>query len=355
LHSFISITKKRNQQRSTDYIASLLRQLEQQKENLSSAIQNTYDKLHCKGHQPDLQTLRGLLADSVNSFRSRIYIILDALDECVDDNRKELLKTVHQLLALTDSRVHLFIATRPHITIETLSSHSSEMQTIDVVTGQGLQTQDLKYFIEMKLSEECMDDNEKTFISEGVIDKAQGLYKSHYSVLMLNRFLLAGLHLKSVLEHRNPKNRKKALNSLPQELNTAYTAEMRRIESASSADRKIAKRTLSWIYYAKRTLKMAELQQAIAVDPIENIEDADEDCRDLDPQSLTKSEEIVGCCGSLILWERSTDVVRFSHYTVSEFFKSKGAEHIESKLYISRACLTYLCFDVFKEGACHDP
>jgi len=114
----------------------------------------------------------------------------------------------------------------------------------------------------------------------------------------------------------------------------------------------IAKRALSWIYYAKRSLYMVELREAISIDPIVDIENDDEDCTDLDPENFTDPQLILDCCGSLVLWERATDIVGFSHYTVSEFLDTAhGKTHIEPELYIVRNCLTYLCFDVFSEGA----
>jgi len=143
------------------------------------------------------------------------------------------------------------------------------------------------------------------------------------------------------------------MNSLPSELNAAYEGEMTRIKKSGDENYEIARRALSWIHYAKRPLYMPELREAIAIDPIESIEDATEECADLDPQGFTDPEAIIQCCGSLLLWESSTDVVRFSHYTVAELFKSdKGIQYMESELYVAATCLSYVCFDAFNEGPC---
>ena len=146
--------------------------------------------------------------------------------------------------------------------------------------------------------------------------------------------------------------RKNAVNSLPKEINEAYETEMIRIKRNGDGDYEIAKRALSWIYHAKRPLVMAELQEAITVDPIIDIENSDNDCADLDCDSFTDPQSIIDCCGSLILWERATDVVGFSHYTVSEFFDKRAVGNIEPELYVAQTCLTYLCFDVFGQGPC---
>src|SRR5436305_907620 len=63
-------------QKSTHYIASLLRQLEQQKQTLTNSVQNIYKELSPKCRRPDLRTLSNLLSASANSFMSRTYIII---------------------------------------------------------------------------------------------------------------------------------------------------------------------------------------------------------------------------------------------------------------------------------------
>jgi len=128
---------------------------------------------------------------------------------------------------------------------------------------------------------------------------------------------------------------------------------MKRIKSDSSGY-EIAKRALSWIFYAKRPLHMVELREAIAVHPIYDIEMGKHNCRDMDEDNLTDEPVILECCGSFILWDRMTDNVGFSHYTVSEFFNVYADGNIEPELYVARACLTYLCFDVFGQGPCRE-
>jgi len=126
---------------------------------------------------------------------------------------------------------------------------------------------------------------------------------------------------------------------------------MKRIKS-DGMGYEIAKRALSWIFYAKHPLHMVELREAIAVHPIYDIEMGKHNCRALDEDNLTDEPVILECCGSFILWDRMTDNVEFSHYTVSEFFSVYADGNIEPELYVARTSLTYLCFDVFGQGPC---
>jgi len=173
---------------------------------------------------------------------------------------------------------------------------------------------------------------------------------SQFMISLIHRFLLAKLHLDSVLDGSTPNKRKKALASLPQTLNGAYEIEMTRIKR-NAKYYEVAKRALSWVYFAKRPLHMKELCDALAVHPIEDTQDADEDGMDLDPGDLEKPEFILDSCGSLILWDRATDIIGFSHYTVSQFFKENAAGNIEPELYIARTCLIYLGFRGLCKGA----
>jgi hypothetical protein len=158
-----------------DYIASLVRQFEEQKEGLSTSVQSTYDKLPSKSQKPDLQALKSFLSESIEYFTAVTYIILDAFDECNEDGRKALVDIVRSLIP-RHNRLRFFIATRPNSWMDFLTSRcSDEARLISIIAGKGAQTQDLKNFIDNKLSRELLCEEERALISQGVVDKAQGL------------------------------------------------------------------------------------------------------------------------------------------------------------------------------------
>jgi Ankyrin repeats (3 copies) len=340
--------------RPSEYLASLVHQFAQQKKSVCASVQEAYDSLSPKSQKPDLGLLKRLLLDSVESFGAKTYIVLDAFDECAEDGKKELIETIAKLLGGSE-HIYLLITSRPHSSLDSVASLvPTATRTLPVIAGGSSQTKDLKRYLEEKLTKERLKDDERKFIRDGIAEKAKGLYKTLLPFdLTFNRFLLATLHLKSVLAYRNPKDRKKALASLPKEINAAYEGEMARLKRNGEGDFKIAKRALSWIYWAKRSLTMRELQEAIAIVPIEDVETCDEESRDLDPESITDPEFILDCCGSLILWDNRADIVGFSHYTVSEFFDAQPDGNIESEVYVARSCLTYLCFDGLEDAAGH--
>lgn len=89
----------------------------------------------------------------------------------------ELLNILREVLVSPNSKLYIFIATRPHINTDILTlSLSGNIKMINVVAGEGPLNLDLQSFIDIELSEKRMDNEEKLCISRGIIKKAQGLY-----------------------------------------------------------------------------------------------------------------------------------------------------------------------------------
>src|SRR6266576_6449832 len=95
------------------------------------------------------------------------------------------------------------------------------------------------------------------------------LYCRRLSKLMLFRFLLAQLHLGSLIGKRSPKAIKTTLRKFPagsEAYDYAYKEAMERIEGQIADSEKLAKDVLSWITCAKRPFTTLELRQALAVE-----------------------------------------------------------------------------------------
>jgi hypothetical protein len=87
-------------------------------------------------------------------------------------------------------------------------------------------------------------------------------------VLIVSRFLLAQLHLDSLMGKTTESDVRTALESLPtgsDAYDQAYEDAMERITAQGADGEMLAKQVLSWITCAKRPLITAELQHALAV------------------------------------------------------------------------------------------
>src|ERR1700737_4476296 len=137
-----------------------------------------------------------------------------------------------------------------------------------------------------------------------------------------------------------PKDRLKALNTVPMDLDAAYDDVMDRIKGSSGGAKELALEVLSWIFRARRLLRMGELLEALVV------EDGDED---LDRDCMLQPSQVIDCCKSLVVYDKSTELVRFVHYTVQEYIARKVHQELPPATKLALTCLTYLSFQTFSK------
>lgn len=153
---------------------------------------------------------------------------------------------------------------------------------------------------------------------------------------MVLRFLLVRLRLDYVLSWKtNPREMKKALSTLPPDLDAAYDKVMERISRKKNDQEALV--VLSWVYRAWRPLHMDELREAKSIERGQ---------KTLDKSEVPKGHLLIDLCEGLIL--RATDGrVQFSHFTVREYLKSHYNNHLLLHADIAWSCITCLGFGVF--------
>src|SRR5271170_5570231 len=129
---------------------------------------------------------------------------------------------------------------------------------------------------------------------------------------------------------------KKALETMPMTLDDAFRRILERVESQDPMSATTALRTLTWVYYARRPLTIAELGEALVV------EEGDPNRRE---DAIIESISIIDCCLSLITHDQER--VRFIHPSVPRWFDEEPQHGKLSESYIAKTCLTYLNYDVF--------
>ncbi|KAB8304031.1 hypothetical protein EYC80_005377 [Monilinia laxa] len=199
--------RRQHNQKVDDLLSSLLKQLAENQPSLPDAVRDLYIK-HAKEHtRPSLAELSQTL-QSVTAMSSKVFIIVDALDECQQNHNHET-NFLSDLLSLqAKCQLNLFATSR--------------------------------YIPEI---------NEKFNQSTW--------------------FLLAKLYLDSLKGKTSVRKIQQALQKLPtgsDAYDFAYTDAMERIEGQPEDEKELAKQVLSWIAYARRPLTTAEIQEAIAVE-----------------------------------------------------------------------------------------
>jgi hypothetical protein len=152
------------------------------------------------------------------------------------------------------------------------------------------------------------------------------------------RFLLAKLHIDSLKTKLNVKAVRKALQDLPDGLQGTYDEALARIHRQSEDARKLAEEVLAWVSNVKRPLTVAELQEALAIEPGDTI---------LDTDNLTDIGAIVSVCAGLITVDETASVVRLIHYTTQDYLNGLPLFSNAHTIIVSR-CITYLSFKEFE-------
>ena len=327
----------REQQSAVDVLSSLLRQFvgPMPLENFPSELTALYHTRHFGGRKSDLESLLSIITSLCSKFSS-MFIVLDALDECCENELQILLPIIERLSAasfriLATGRLHLNIF--------------ANSPTIQIIAD----IDDVKNFLTTRVAKKTNDSALKKKIVDSIAISAKEMYvvlvipKS----LMGCRFLMAEAQLNYVLSFRSGRRMKEALEgSVPAKLFVLYDDIMETIfRSDERSSERVALKVLSWIYHAKRPLTMAELREAIEVR---------EHDVSLEEDDLTPEKDIIEECRSLVRYDVADGVVSFSHEQVREYLGSKHMDNLMTEVELAKICLSYLLFDVFEEGPCVD-
>ncbi|KAF8867423.1 purine and uridine phosphorylase [Acephala macrosclerotiorum] len=301
-----------DKQKAINLYTSILKQLSQGRSSLPEYVKDLYDRHKDKRTRPSFEEISRTL-QSVADMYSRVFIIIDALDECQasDSSRARFLAEIFNLQAR--SGVNLFATSRfiPDI-VERFKEEESLL-------------------LEIRASDEDVLKSWKTTITQAV----DGM------------FVLAHIHLDFLLNTTSPKAFQTALAKIPigsEAYDYVYEGEMKRIKAQRADEQQLAKQVLSWITHAKRPLTTLELQHALAVEVGE---------LKLDEENLPQIEDIISVCIGLVTVDEESSIIRFTHYTMQEYFeRTRGYWFPNAEIDITTICVTYLSFNVFESGVC---
>ncbi|KAJ6521474.1 hypothetical protein DFH09DRAFT_215646 [Mycena vulgaris] len=320
--------KETEVQSPSHLLAGIWRQLVFKKA-ISSSVHRLREEHREPRTRPSLEEIRDVLCSAVVEY-SKVFIIVDALDEYPEQLRGSLL---HSLSSL-GSTVNLMVTSRPHIavnyifrTLETLEIRAAEDDIRKHLDAEILRSSRLLRHIENR--PELRDEIQTT-----IVQRSDGM------------FLLAKLHIDSLTTKHTVKEVRAALTNMPSDLDSTYDEVVDRINRQSENDKTLAWRTLSWVTNAKRPLRPSELREALAVEP---------GTTELDPDNRLEMDTILSVCAGLIVINEADKRVRLIHYTMQTYFDAVQArEFPHAQTDITMTCITYLSFDIFSRDL-HDP
>ncbi|KAJ7024967.1 ankyrin repeat-containing domain protein [Mycena alexandri] len=317
--------KEANNQTPSKLLAGLWRQLVLNRD-IGSDAEKLYQQHREKGTAPSLEEVAGVLSASLEEF-SRVFIIIDAMDEYPEFQQHILLK----YLAAMGSNVNLMITSRQNISPQAFSFEN--LETLDIHAT----TEDLESYIDAQINlSPCLTEHieEKPELREDIHAKIIGAVDG--------MFLLAKLHLESLSTKNTIKAVREALKELPKDLHDSYDVAMQRIDVQSKEDRKMARSTITWVANAKRPLTVEELRVALAVEP---------GTQQLDKENFMTIKRILSVCAGLVIVDEQLSVVRLVHYTTQEYLDSIQAQQFpDAQMEITCTLLTFLAFDGYPDS-----
>ncbi|RFU77494.1 hypothetical protein TARUN_4708 [Trichoderma arundinaceum] len=276
------------------------------------------------------------------AFYSRVFIIVDALDECQESDgcRSNLLREVFRLQNVT--KTNFFATSRflPEITTKFKACKSFEIRASEL---------DVRKYVHDQIENGTIEH------LPSLVENKPGLKEEivrGISVAVDGMFLLAKIYLDSLVDKVTVTDVREALEQLPKQLaesgenqkleilNKAYEFAWERINGQKEGFRNIAIRVLMWITCAKRPLSTSELQHALAV------KDSDEE---LDKDAIPQARSMVSFCAGLVTIDEESNIIRLVHYTTQEYFEKKKRDLFpNAENMITTVCTTYISFRSFE-------
>ncbi|KAK4442326.1 ankyrin repeat-containing domain protein [Podospora aff. communis PSN243] len=329
--------RRQTEQTIDNLVSSLLKQLVQGARQVPGCVNDLYATHKSKNSRPLINELSNALHTVAEKY-SRVFIVIDALDECplLDGRRSTFLNMLFSLRRARRCNVGLLVTARPLGDIQAVFVNDTpiEIRASDEDTAR---------FVEAKFLN-C------PVLSGGICSFSAKSKRSSSKPLMECIFLFAQLYVDSLKGKRSPKALRCAVAGFPKRSGTntantasnkgkniydqAYEGAMERIEGQLADEAKLAKDVLSWITHAYRPLTTQELQHALAVEVGES---------EFDEDSISDLDDIVSVCAGLVTVDKESNIIRLVHYTTQEYFNRTSAHwfpHAQAE--IVKACTTYL-------------
>ncbi|KFY84562.1 hypothetical protein V500_09207 [Pseudogymnoascus sp. VKM F-4518 (FW-2643)] len=308
------------QQHTEGILCSLLGQLANKLTEVPQEVCSLWEMYKDKKTRPLPEELLGILILVIQQYFDKVYIALDALDECSE--REVLLPILNQLM---DSKcASIFLTSRSEYDIQKSLSgksiYSAAIESADVAL-------DVELFVnrQIKAIESLRDLNVdlQNEIVQKLVDGAKGMQ--------------VPMGCLSIGYSEAPREAK----GIPILMGIQ-----------SEEEKELIRRTLQFIIFAVRPMTMGEIAEAVAVE---------DSSTTLDPEDRFQiPEHLVKTVGSLLT--TTGGFLGLSHYSVQEYLQSPRISTSPASYFamtksnadeeISRKCLTYLAYDDFNVGPC---
>lgn len=299
---------ERSEQTARSVYASILYKLRERSIALSESLDKFY-KEHPHHPGPSVEDLQEILSGlrtpvsqstsgaSSTSPSGRLLLIFDGMDEATHDTRESILDWLPKL----DPTLFRVLVTSRDSFPRKDAAFKFQQHQIQADSGE------ISSYIKARLHSKCPDiipqSDDMRILVDNITSRTRGI------------FLRAFLYVEFVASYGSTmKRRKKASEQDFDGLNDMYSAALQQIREFDTKSLDAIK-ALVWLTFAKRTLTIAEFEEAVA----HEIEYVDEPA---DPENVVNVDLIVGRCRGLIAVDKNSGLVRLTHETIWDYLKT---------------------------------
>ncbi|KAK0130385.1 hypothetical protein ONS96_000905 [Cadophora gregata f. sp. sojae] len=265
-------------------LGSLIRQLTSKLKEVPGDVLTFFQTNYRDARSPRSDDLEVQFFNLLREFPSQALVVVDGLDECESGSREEILAFIARLVKEQSALIKVFVTSRRDEdimdTFDGCPVVEIDSTCVDADIKIFLQDEIARRIHEKKLKLQKID--LKDAILEALSSKSNGM------------FMWAKLQLNIICEERRDQDILKALVSLPRDLYSTYDRILQKIEQKSPALQELARKALMWVMYAKRSMRIKELVDALA------IQEGMTQYKELANSAYDK-EAILDSCGGLLL------------------------------------------------------
>ncbi|KAL0631967.1 hypothetical protein Q9L58_009170 [Maublancomyces gigas] len=295
--------QNREAQKFKDIIPALVKQLCQKKHVLATEVKELYRQYSRQDQFLSQAKCQALLMEVSESFE-QVFIVIDALDECVDQD--VVLPLIAALIQSSSTKIKICITSRrQQFILHSLAK--LKCPTIEIEAKKV--DQDIAVFVSAEIDRRSED-----YIYDIISPELRILIKAALVGESNGMFLWISYQIDHIFGQPSLHHIIDSLKSLPSDMASTYTRIVQKINEQVPAMKVLAKRALLWVICAGRPLSLEELVIAVAIElDLENTTDL----------KACKGEAIIGACANFITVENG--IVVPVHHTVQEFLTAQSS------------------------------
>lgn len=320
--------KNHDSQLAVAMLLSLVRQLVEAQATLPDSIAAAFESHQRSQQSLSIDDARQLLSSVVSSSNdTKFYLAIDAIDECLPAQRRVLLDALSEMAR--SKYISILITGRPHVDGD-VERFFPTCPRLEIFAHE----EDLRRYIDRELeitdAFDIIDDEFGEDIAKRLVTVSRGM------------FLLAVLHLRTLLDLTSVGAMQDALDSLTESLSEAYRTTISRIQQLPGSRSELGMAVLQWVCFAREPLTADGMLDILCIKPGQTSRNT----RYRPPLKV-----LLECCQGLIVIEPETRFLRPAHYTVQEHLMNHELTLFPRRdLDMAQKCLAYLIFQDFSSG-----